>query len=137
MVIARVLKSDSWYRGYMACMFFMGFGNLMLHPILAIALTDEFNVGYQTGIAIATVIPLLCMTFAIPFWSRRLQHNHVIHYRAVHAWSFAVVSTLVLVGIALHNITFLYLAAIATGVGWGGGALAWSLGHQHLSLIHI
>lgn len=133
MVIARVLKSDRWYRGYMACMFFMGFGNLMLHPILAIALTDEFNVGYQTGIAIATVIPLVCMTIAIPFWSRRLQLAHVIHYRAVHAWSFAVVSTLVLLGIAAHNIAFLYLAAIATGVGWGGGALAWSLGHQHFA----
>lgn len=133
MVIAQVLKEDRWYRGYMACMFTMGLGNLMLHPILAIALTDEFNVGYQAGISIATVIPLVVMTLAIPFWSRRLQRMHVIHFRAVHVWSFVVVSVFVLLGIALHQIAFLYLAAVATGVGWGGGALAWSLGHQHFA----
>lgn len=133
MVIARVLKEDPWYRGYMLCMFTMGFGNLMLHPVLAIALTDIFDVGYQQGIAIATVIPLLCMTVAIPFWSRRLERMHVIRYRAFHVWSFAIVSTLVVLGVWLHDIRWLYAGAVMTGVGWGGGVLAWNLGHQHFS----
>jgi hypothetical protein len=136
MVIARVLKRDRWYRGYMACMFTMGFGNLMLHPILAIALTDQFDVGYQTGIAIMTVIPLVCMTFAIPFWSRRLERMHVIEFRAVHVWCFVAVSLLVLLGVGLHQIAFLYLAAVVTGFGWGGGVLAWNLGHQHFAPPH-
>ena len=136
MVIARVLREDRWYRGYMACMFMMGFGNLMLHPVLAIALTDQFNVGYQTGIAIATVIPLVCLTFAIPFWGKRLARMHVIEFRAVHAWSFACVSILVLVGVATHQLAFLFAAAVVTGIGWGGGALAWNLGHQHFSPPH-
>jgi len=133
MVVARVLRGDSWYRGYMACMFTMGFGNLMLHPILAIALTDQFDVGYQTGILITTVIPLVCLTLTISSWGRRLERMHVIEFRALHAWSFVVVSTLVLIGVAFHQIAFLYLAAVATGVGWGGGALAWNLGHQHFA----
>lgn len=133
MMIARVLKEDPWYRGYMICMFTMGFGNLMLHPVLAIALTDIFDVGYQQGIAIATVIPLLCMTLAIPFWSRRLERMHVIRYRAFHVWSFAIVSTLVVLGVWLHDIRWLYASAVMTGIGWGGGVLAWNLGHQHFS----
>lgn len=133
MVIARVLKEDPWYRGYMACMFAMGFGNLMLHPILAIALTEQFDVGYQAGITIATVLPFICMTFAIPFWSRHLQRVHVIQFRALHSWVFVAVSSLVVLGVGLHQIVFLYLAAIATGVGWGGGVLAWNLGHQHFA----
>lgn len=131
--IARVLQEDRWYRGYMACMFTMGFGNLMLHPILAIALTDQFDVGYQTGIVITTVIPLVCLTLAIPFWGRRLERLHVIQFRAVHVWSFVCVSVLVLLGVGLNQIAFLYLAAVATGIGWGGGALAWNLGHQHFA----
>ena len=133
MMVARVLREDKWYRGYLICMFVMGFGNLMLHPILAIALADTFDVGYQQGIIITTVIPLVCMTFAIPFWSRRLERMHVIEYRAVHVWSFAVVTSLVLLGVGLHQIVWLYLAAMMTGVGWGGGVLAWNLGHQHFS----
>ena len=136
MVVARVLSEDRWYRGYMACMFTMGFGNLMLHPVLAIALTDQFNVGYQAGIAIATVIPLVCLTFAIPFWGRRLARMHVIDFRAVHAWSFACVSTLVLAGVAMNQLGLLYAAAVVTGIGWGGGALAWNLGHQHFAPPH-
>lgn len=133
MVVARVLRSDRWYRGYMACMFIMGFGNLMLHPILAICLTDQFDVGYQSGILITTVIPLVCLTLTISSWGRRLERMHVIEFRALHAWCFVGVSTLVLIGVVFHQIAFLYLAAVATGVGWGGGALAWNLGHQHFA----
>ena len=144
MVIARVLRDDRWYRGYLACMFTMGFGNLMLHPILTIALADEFNVGYGAGIAISTVIPAVFMMLSIPFWSRRLEKMHVIDFRAMHVWCFAVVSTLVVLGVWLHLIALLYLSAIVLGFGYGGGVLAWNLGHQHfapphrdLSLIHI
>ena len=128
-----ILREDHWYRGYMACMFVMGFGNLMLHPILAIALTDQFNVGYQEGIAITTVIPMTFLTLSIPFWRRRLQRMHVIEFRAMHVWTFVAATSCVLVGVAMHQIAFLYFASVIVGVGWGGGALAWNLGHQHFS----
>ncbi len=132
-VIARVLRDDRWYRGYLTCMFMMGFGNLMLHPILTIALADEFNVGYGSGIAISTVIPAVFMMLSIPFWSRRLERMHVIDFRAVHVWSFALVSTLVLLGVWYHQVTLLYFAAMCLGIGYGGGVLAWNLGHQHFA----
>lgn len=133
LVIARVLRHDPWYRGYMACMFSLGFGNLMLHPILTIALADEFHVSYGQGIAISTVIPLLFMVLAIPFWSRRLERMHVIQFRSVHAWSFATVSLLVLAGVVFHQVALLFLAAVCLGIGYGGGILAWNLGHQHFA----
>lgn len=136
MVIARVLRDDPWYRGYMACMFAMGFGNLMLHPILTIALADEFHVSYGSGILISTVLPLVFMILAIPFWSRRLERMHVIRFRKVHVWSFVCVSTFVLLGVLLHQIALLYLASICLGIGFGGGILAWNLGHQHFAPPH-
>lgn len=131
--LIRVLREDRWYRSYMACMFAMGFGNLMLHPMLAIVLADRFEVGYRSGIAIATVIPLLTMTLAIPFWSRLLEKLHVIDFRAIHVWTFASASAFVVIGVVTHQILLLYLAAFTTGIGWGGGALAWNLGHQHFA----
>ena len=132
-IIYRVLRSDRSFRQYMSCMFVLGIGNLMLHPILAIVLADQFHVGYQTGIAITTVIPLLCMTAAIPFWSRRLERSHVIQYRAVHAWSFVGASSLVILGVATNQIVPLFIASVVIGISWGGGVLAWNLGHQHFA----
>ena len=105
----------------------------MLHPVLAIALADQFHVGYQEGIAITTVIPLICLTLAIPFWRRRLQRMHVIEFRSFHVWSFVVATSLVLLGTATRRIEWLYLGAMVVGFGWGGGALAWNLGHQHFA----
>lgn len=136
LVIARVLRDDRWYRGYMACMFVMGFGNLMLHPLLTIALTDEFDVSYANGILISTVLPLLFMILAIPFWSRRLARLHVIEFRAVHVWVFAAASTLTLLGVLLHQMPLLYLSSMCLGIGFGGGVLAWNLGHQHFAPPH-
>lgn len=131
--IVRILKEDRAYRGYMICMFLMGFGNLMLSPLLAIVLTSQFQAGYGTSIAIASVIPLVCMTFAIPFWGRRLERMHVIEFRAVHVWSFVAVSALTVLGVVFDQIALLYLAAVGQGIGWGGGILAWNLGHQHFA----
>ena len=132
-VIARVLRGDCWYRRYLVCMFAMGFGNLMLHPLLTIALADEFNVTYASGILISTVLPLLFMILAIPFWSRRLERMHVIQFRAIHVWVFASASALTLSGVMLHQIALLYLASMCLGIGFGGGVLAWNLGHQHFA----
>jgi hypothetical protein len=133
LVIAGVLAADAPFRAYMACMFALGLGNLMAYPLLAIVLTDQFSAGYGTSIAITTVIPLICVTLAIPFWSRRLERMHVTRFRAVHAWIFVSASTLMVLGVASHQIALLYLAAVATGIGWGGGVLAWNLGHQHFA----
>lgn len=133
MVIARVLRDDVWYRGYLICMFCMGFGNLMLHPILTIALADEFQVGYTTGIAIQTAVPAIFMVFSIPYWSRLLESVHVIPFRAIHVWVFACVSLSTVVGVYFHQLWMLFGAAMFLGIGWGGGILAWNLGHQHFA----
>jgi hypothetical protein len=133
LVIYKVLKEDWLYRGYMACMFVMGVGNLMVQPILAIVLEEQFQVSYITGIAIATVIPLLAMTLCIPFWGRLLERSHVIDFRTLHVWVFAFVAILDMIGMWSDQIAFFYLAAVVQGIGWGGGVLAWNLGHQHFA----
>ncbi len=133
LVIIKVLRQDPLYRGYMACMFVMGVGNLMIQPILAIVLEEQFHVSYITGIALATVIPLLSMTVCIPYWGRLLERTHVIDFRTTHVWVFAFVAVLDMIGMTTDRLEFFLFAAIAQGIGWGGGVLAWNLGHQHFA----
>ncbi len=133
MRIIATISNDRWFRGYLCWMFFVGMGNLMIQPIVTIVLAEQFDASYQESIAITTVIPLVCMTFALPAWARRLEREHVIHYRAFHAWSFCAVSASAIAAIVSNQIGFLYVSAVAMGLAFAGGAPAWNLGHQHFA----
>ena len=134
--MAQVLTHDKPFRNYMVCMFLLGIGNLMIHAPLAIVLTDVFQASYLQGIAIMTVVPLIVMSLVIPLWGRLLDRVHVVQFRAIHAWSFVISTGLFWLGTATEQFPLLLLAASALGVGWGGGVLAWNLGHQHFAPPH-
>ena len=135
-VIVRVLRDDAMYRRFMSCMFVFGLGNLMLAAPLAIVLNDGFHVTYRDGILISSAIPLALMPLSIPLWSRLLDRRHVVEFRAVHAWSFVLASVLQFLGAWFTEITFFWLAAVANGVAYGGGVLAWNLGHHDFAPAH-
>ena len=134
--VLRVLGEDRRYAGYMACMMLFGTGNLMISPTLVIILEDEFDTSYQTGILITTVVPLVVMPFAIPVWARLLDRLHVISFRAIHSWSFVLASAVFLVATEYHLLPLLFVASALLGIGFGGGMLAWNLGHQHFAPPH-
>lgn len=126
----RVLARDRAYRLYMVCMFLMGTGNLMISAPLVLVMREEFQVGYLQGILIASSIPLVMMPIAIPFWARLLTRTHVISFRALHGWVFVATAALVLVAVRSNAMWLLFLASAIRGFGFGGGALAWTLGHH-------
>jgi MFS family permease len=134
--IVSVLANDHRYAGYMLCMFIFGTGNLMIGPTLAIVLTDEFNVTYLMGILVTSIIPLLIMPFAIAVWAPLLDRVHVITFRAIHSWSFVLFASLVFLSVQFHLFWLLFVASLAQGIGFGGGVLAWNLGHQHFAPPH-
>jgi hypothetical protein len=134
--IYRVLAQDKPFRRYMMCMFVFGLGNLMITAPLAIVLHEVFDVDYTRGILITTVIPSVLMPMSIPFWSRLIARFHVIEFRAIHAWSYVSASLLFWLGVMLHRIELLYLAAAITGIANGGGFLAWNLGHHDFAPAH-
>jgi MFS family permease len=136
LAVLRVLKEDRRYAGYMACMMLFGTGNLMISPTLVIILEDEFAASYQTAILVTTVVPLIIMPFAIPIWARLLDGMHVISFRAIHSWSFVLASLLFLIAVEFHLMPLLFIASAMLGIGFGGGMLAWNLGHQHFSPPH-
>ena len=128
-VVYRTLTRDRWWAKFMACMFILGLGNLLLNPTLIIILDEQFHAGYLPSMLVVTALPALATACAIPLWARFIDRAHVVRFRAIHSWTFVLSSSVLLLGALFSRIELLYLGAILQGVGLGGGALAWNLGH--------
>ncbi len=125
-----LLKEDKAFSKYMTCQFIFGVGNLMLTAPLVVVLTDQFSFDYLGEILIVSTIPIILMPLSIPIWSKLLNRMHVIPFRAIHSWIFVISSICFGTSIFSGSTVGLWIAAAIRGVGFGGGVLAWNLGHQ-------
>src|SRR5262249_5011604 len=82
----RVLKKARHYAGFMAAMFVIGTGNIMLLAPLTLTLAEQFRLGAMASMVVTSSLPYLVIPFAIPFWSRLLARRHVVRFRVVHSW---------------------------------------------------
>jgi len=128
-VMWRVLHKDARYAQFMMAMFILGFGNLMVTPVLVITLRERFDLSYLPSILITSSIPALIMPLAIPAWARFLDRAHVVQFRSIHSWVFVLAGAVLLLGAVTRRVEFLYAGAVIQGVAFGGGTLAWNLGH--------
>lgn len=134
--VVRVLRSDPMYARFMLCMFLVGLGNLTITAPLIVILREQFDMGYQGGIIVANSLPLAMMPVSIPLWRRLLDRVHVITFRAIHSWCFVVAAIMFLLGVGLHAAPLLYVATAVQGLAFGGGVLAWNLGHLDFAPAH-
>lgn len=132
----RVLKGDPHYRRFMLNMFIFGLGNLMITAPLAIVLQDRFELGYWAAILITSAIPTSIMPLAIPAWARLLNRCHVVQFRSIHAWSFVLAALGMLVAATTGQVWLLFATAALMGIAFGGGVLAWNLGHNDFAQDH-
>ena len=126
----RLLRDDHDFRRYMRLMFSFGGGNLAMTPILILIMTERYGLTQLTQMLITSSIPLLVMTLAIPVWSRLLDRDHVIHYRARQSWSFVLTFAVYFVAMATDLPQLFWLGAVLHGIGMAGGVLGWNLGHH-------
>ncbi|MDG2200638.1 MAG: MFS transporter, partial [Phycisphaerales bacterium] len=131
----RFLRSDIEFTKFMSCQFLLGTGNMMIGAPLIIVLTTVYMMDYLQAIAIMTTIPILLMPLSIPLWSRFLNRVHIIRFRAVHSWIFVVTTTILVISIATGWLPGLWIAAVIRGIAFGGGVLAWNLGHLDFSSV--
>lgn len=127
--LRRLLASDRYYDAFMASMFLLGAGNLMLAAPLVITLKERFGAEYLAGIGVVSTIPMLVMPLAIPMWARLLARVHVVRFRAIHSWVFVIAQTIVLIAVVTDTFWLLMFSSAMLGVGFAGGTLAWNLGH--------
>jgi hypothetical protein len=124
-----VLKRDKLFGRFVMWMFVLGFGNLMLTPVLVITLKEQFGFDYLKPILIASTVPALVMIFFMPLWARFLDRAHVVRFRSIHSWSFVLSQSTFVAAVWLKAEPLLYVGAVFQGIGFAGGALAWNLGH--------
>lgn len=136
MQIVQVLREDRNFRHYMMCMFLFGTGNMMITAPLVIMLRDVFDMGYRGGMLISGVVPILVMPLSIPIWSRLLDNVHIIKFRAIHSWVFVTAAAAMLFATTTFQPQYLWLSAVLQGMAFGGGMLAWNLGHHDFAPAH-
>lgn len=134
--VIRVLRDDPLYSRFMGCMFIFGLGNMMITAPLAIIVKEQFGMRNFEGILINSTIPAILMPVSIPLWARLLDRSHVVRFRARHSWSFVLSSVLILLACGLGQTWLLYLSSVALGIAFGGGVLAWNLGHHDFAPAH-
>jgi len=128
-VMWKILKKDPRYAQFMGCLFVLGFGNIMVGPVLVITLREHFGIGYFKSILIASSLTNIVIPLAIPMWVRLMDRAHIVKFRAVQSWAFVVSGSCFLAGAYFHVLPLMFVGAVFQGIAFGGGNLAWHLGH--------
>ena len=131
MNIVRVLIDDREYRNYQICQLLIGMGNMMSWAPFVIIAKEQFGLDYLPGLILTQVIPLIMMPVFIPMWASLLDRVHVEQFRAMHSWVFVGSFTLALLASQANMVSLMFAAQVLRGIAFGGGALAWNLGHLH------
>ncbi len=124
------LRSDRAYRRFMSAQFVLGFSNLAAPAPFIIALEYEFAPSYTKALLLTQVLPMLVPLIAIPFWARLLDRMHIVQFRVYHSWTFVVANALIFLAFLTDSLALMFLARFVLGIGFGGGMLAWNLGHH-------
>ncbi len=132
----RVLRDDKTYRSFMAAQFALGLPNLAGIPIFILALDAMLTrlhpgaQNYAQTILLTQIIPLIVPILTIPLWARLLDRTHIVRFRVFHSWTFVLANLLMGLGFWLDNLPVLYASRVMLGIAYGGGMLAWDLGHH-------
>lgn len=128
--MVQVMRTDAAYRGFMICMFILGISNLAMDGPLVKVVDEQFSLNYMHAILLLHSLPLALMPVSIPIWSRLMRRSHIIRFRAIHAWTFVGSQFCVFAAVMNQSIALLTIGMVLRGLGFGGGELAWNLGHN-------
>lgn len=132
-----VLRDDPHYRAYMAAQFVLGMSAMAGLAPFIIAVDEDLRLGYAWAITLTQVAPTLLTVVTIPMWARLLNRVHIVRFRSWHAWLFVGANALTALGLAMASLPLLLAARIVLGFGYGGGRLAWNLGHHDFAPRHL
>jgi hypothetical protein len=148
--MVRILREDRRFAQYCVAQFLTGLANLMTIAVVVAIVTQDLQLGDEWGFWISAgviqTVQRLVMLGSIRRWARLFDRIGVVRFRVVNVvcWTlslvFGLAATLVVTGADRFGGSFLPLAvslfalrAVFHGLGMGGGALAWHLGHLHFA----
>ncbi|MEM6258278.1 MAG: MFS transporter [Planctomycetota bacterium] len=155
-----ILLTDHHFRSYMVWQFFAGVATMAGNTVMVVFITqllsdlpDDWRLGpsalglgqFLVGFVLSEVAVQLFVALSIPFWAHYLDKVHVTRFRTRHGltWIFTQSTAFVAVfaaaqGTALQWVLLLTLVPrIGQGVLFGGGRLAWQLGHHDFADRHL
>jgi len=145
-----VLRDDRRYLKYCVAQMFTGLANLMTISIVVAVITRDLAPGDAGGFWISLVLldalPKLVMLGSLSRWGRIFDQLGVLGMRELNllCWTasvtFGMLGDIVTLdpgrtgpGMFLLAVGFFVLRGLATGLGQGGGAVAWNIGHLHFA----
>ncbi len=125
-----LLTENKAFGKYMLAMFILGSGNLMFMAPLIVYLNEHTVLEQLQQILITTAIPLALIPFAVRWWARLLDGNHIFHFRSIHSWGF-VFALAIFLGAQISGFNELFfIGSVVYGIAISGGVIGWNLGHN-------
>lgn len=145
--VYEVLRNDAAFRRYCAGMMLLGMGNIMIFPVMAIIITKELPLNYNHSSILMETLPQFIMMISLMSWAGLFDRRGVVRFRVLNALTWAMASVfgglaaLVLMQPNAVNSIMLFTTGVSLvaisrmfeGLGRGGGAIGWNLGHLHFA----
>lgn len=148
--MVEVLREDRRYMLYCTAQFFTGLANLMTMSIVAAVVTRDLDYGRTWGFWVSTTllvaIPQLSILGGLGRWGRLFDRVGVLGFRVINVscWVLSLVMGMVATlladaaggaGASLFPlaVTAFAVRSVLFGLGRGGGAVAWFIGHLHFA----
>ena len=142
-----IIREDRDFRRYLLAMALLGSANIMVMPIMTIIVTKQLRLSYYYSGNILEILPRLLMMGSLMLWAGLFDSVGVVRFRVRNgfAWCgsafFGGLAALVIVldpdfdSLAAFTgaVSFVALSRLCEGLGKGGGAIAWNLGHLHFA----
>jgi hypothetical protein len=141
-----ILRDDADYRQYCTGMMLLGFGNVMLMPVMNIIITKRMDLTYTGSGVLLEVIPRVAMMLSMLPWARMFDRQGAVLFRVRNAYAWTGSAAFGGLGWALFVatpgqstigfafvMTLIVISQISEGLGKGGGAIGWNLGHLHFA----
>ncbi len=126
----RVLREDPAFARYQGWLFLAGAANMMIEAPLIYLVSRELQASYTTSIALTLGLPLGLALVTLPLWATYIDRVHVAEFRARNGWIFVSAHILTWIGAVQGSLLWVALGRTMSGLGRGGGSLAWQLGHN-------
>lgn len=138
---AQILRTDRRFADYCKAQYFLGSANFMVDPVLTIVLVQQLSMNYAPSTLLAQQIPVLVMLITIRAWASLFDRMGVLYFRVVNsAFWLASFCSMTVAMFAIHHgapgwlgVGLIVLSRLLAGIGTGGGAIAWNLGHLHFA----
>ncbi|MCY4144169.1 MAG: MFS transporter [Gammaproteobacteria bacterium] len=126
----QILRNDRNFARYELYQFLSGVSNMILEAPLVYLVSRQLQASYTVSIAVIMAIPFLARTVSVPLWARYFDVVHVAKFRTRLSGVWVLSQLILWVGAILGSVVVLGLAQAISGIGRGGGTIAWQLGHN-------